>query len=75
MNVLCEILELLRDGEWHYVSVLQEKLKQSDFKIKLISTFLVTHDFCESKAIVLGEEMLRLKADVLSFIENLEKVE
>lgn len=82
MTKICEAIELLSDGEWHKVKDLQEKLGLNDFKTKLLVEFLVNYDFCLLTGVnrviplsVLETGRLKLRTDMLVFLEMLDKLE
>jgi len=72
MKKWTEVLELLSDGEWQGSTQLQRDLELSAFQTKLLTNFLVECGFCNYR--MNGTVMeIRLRADVLKFLENLDK--
>lgn len=80
MEVWNRVMELLKDGKWHSIQEIQTELDLTEFKTKLLVTFLTSYDFCLPKS---GRATtppcpimaVRLKPDVISFLEELDKIE
>lgn len=72
MKYLDEVLELLKDGDWHYLGDLREEVKLSPFKMKLLAHFFVSYGFCDMTR---SGNMIKLKPEVIHFFEALEEVE
>ena len=69
---LDKFLELLDDGEWHDLSEIEEKMKLTSFKTKLLVHLFVNHDFCE---ITTGGKMVKMRPEMLHFFKALEEAE
>jgi DNA-binding IclR family transcriptional regulator len=67
-----EILELLKNGEWHELKEIAEKTRLKDLKVELITTFLAEYDFLEFDKKC---RRIRLSPQLRLFLKKLERVE
>ena len=80
MKIISEVLELLRDGQWHTLEEIQEKTGLNTFKTLLLSNFLISYNFCIYISGVATIppcpiKTLKLKDDIIHFLKQLEKLE
>ena len=68
------LMDLLRDGEWHGIKEMQEKLGRSK-QICQVANFLVSYNFCDRKPADGVITKIRLRYNVLKFLEALDKIE
>jgi DNA-binding IclR family transcriptional regulator len=72
LPVIDEILELLKNGEWHELKEIAEKTRLQDLKVQLITTFLAEYDFLEFDK---KYRKIRLSPQLQLFLKKLERVE
>ena len=67
-----EILDLLKNGEWHGVKEIADKTRLHEFKVELITSFLTQYDFLEFDK---KEKKIKLSPQLLHFLKKIEGVE
>ena len=72
MSSIAQILELLKDGEWHEIKVIAEKTQLCESKVGLITTFLAEYDFLELET---KEHETRFSPSLSSFLNNIQIIE
>lgn len=75
MKVFDDVLKFLRDSEWHSFQEIQEKTGLTTFKTALLVNFLVSYGFCDYLKGTATIIAVKLKDDIIQFLENLEKIE
>jgi len=72
MSAIDEILWLLKDGEWHDLKEITEKVALPKFKVEIVVSFLGEYDFIQ-----LNENFRRVKLQpsILEFIEEIQCLE
>jgi len=71
MSAIDEILLLLKDGEWHDLKEITEKLALSKTKAEMAVNFLREYDFVK-----LNEDTkIRLQPTILEFIETIQRLD
>ncbi len=72
MSAIDEILWLLKDGEWHDLKEITEKVALPKFKVEIVVSFLGEYDFIQ-----LNENFRRVKLQpsILEFIEEIQHLE
>lgn len=72
MPVIDEILNVLKNGEWHGLVEISEKTGLNGLKVKLVTNFLAEYNFIELDA---KEKRTRLTSELLNFIRKIQSVE
>jgi len=72
MSAIDEILWLLRDGEWHDLKEITEKVALPKFKVEIVVSFLWEYEFIELKENV---RRIRLQPSILEFINAIQSIE
>jgi len=67
-----EILELLKNGEWHGLREIADKTQLREFKVELITSFLAEYDFLEFNK---KEKKIKLSPQLLLFLKKIEDIE
>jgi len=67
-----EILDLLKNGEWHGVKEIADKTRLHEFKVELVTSFLTQYDFLEFDK---KEKKIKLSPQLLLFLKKIESVE
>lgn len=67
-----EILELLKNGEWHELKEIADKTQLHEFKVELITSFLAEYDFLEFNK---KEKKIKLSPELLLFLKSIEDIE
>jgi len=72
MSAIDEILCLLKDGEWHDLKEITEKVALPKFKAEMAVSFLGEYDFIQ-----LNENIgrVKLQPSILKFIEEIQRLE
>jgi len=71
MSAIDEILLLLKDGEWHDLKEIAEKLAASKAKVEMAVNFLREYDF-----VTLSEDTkVRIQPTILKFIETTQRLD
>jgi hypothetical protein len=72
MSAIDEILWLLKDGEWHDLKEITEKVSLPKFKAEIAISFLGEYDFIQLNENV---KSVRLQRSILEFIEEIQRIE
>ena len=72
MLAIDEILDLLKNGEWHGVKEIADKTRLHEFKVELITSFLAQYDFLEFEK---KEKKIKLSPQLLLFLKKIEGAE
>jgi len=67
-----EILQLLKNGEWHGLREIVDKTRLHEFKVELITSFLAEYDFLEFDK---REKKIKLSLQLLLFLKKIEDIE
>jgi len=67
-----EILELLKNGEWHELKQIAKEAQLQEFKVELITSFLAEYDFLEFDK---KEKKIKLSPQLLHFLKKIEHAE
>lgn len=67
-----EILELLKNGEWHSLEEVTDKTQLQGSKVKLITSFLAEYEFLETNK---KEKKIKLSPGLLLFLKKIENIE
>jgi len=67
-----EILDLLKNGEWHGIKEIADKVQLREFKAELITSFLAEYDFLELDK---KERKIKLSPQMLLFLKKIESIE
>lgn len=72
MSEINELLNLVEDAKWHYLSKVAEKIRLNEFKVELIAGFLAEYEF-----ISLDRESRRIRIvpSVLRFLRRIKPLE
>jgi DNA-binding IclR family transcriptional regulator len=72
MSAIDEFLWLLKDGEWHNLEEITEKLALPKNKAELAVSFLAEYDFIQLDK---NTEKVKLQPSTLKFIHRLQQLE
>ena len=72
MSVIDDILWLLKDGEWHDLQEIAEKVPLSPAKTELVVSFLAEYDFVQLNE---NTKEVKLQSPLLKFINELQRLE
>ncbi len=72
MLAIDEILELLKNGDWHGLKEISNKTQLKKFKVELITSFLAEYDFLEFDK---KEKRIKLSPQLLHFLEKIQDIE
>lgn len=72
MSLIDQILELLRNGEWHEIKEITGKTKLDESKVGLIMNFLAKYGFIELDT---REKKTSLAPSLLSFLKKIQDIE
>lgn len=67
-----EILELLKNGDWHELKEISNKTHLHKSKVELITSFLAEYDFLELDK---KEKKIKLSPQLLHFLKKIEDIE
>jgi len=67
-----EILDLLKNGEWHGVKEIADRVQLRELKVELITGFLAEYDFLEVDK---KEKRIKLSPHMLLFLKKIEDIE
>jgi len=71
MSVIDDILVLLKDGKWHELNQIAEKLAISPAKAELAASFLAEYSFVKLKE---NTTKVKLDSPMLKFINELQRL-
>lgn len=72
MLAIDEILELLKNGDWHELKEISDKTQLHKSKVELITSFLAEYDFLEFDQ---KEKKIKLSPQLLHFLKKIEDIE
>ena len=72
MHAIDKILEALRNGDWHEIGEITQRLQIRESQVELISSFLATYDFLEFDR---KSKRIRLSPQLQRFLGKITKVE
>jgi DNA-binding IclR family transcriptional regulator len=72
MSAIDEILWLLKDGEWHNVKEITEKVALPKFKAEMVVSFLGEYDFIQLNE---NTKRIKIQPSMLEFIEEIQRLE
>ncbi len=72
MLIIDEILDVVRNGEWHRIKEIAQKTKLSESKVELVSGFLATYDFLEFDK---ESKRIRVSQQLQHFLSKIGEVE
>jgi len=64
-----EILDILKNGEWHWIHEVSEKTQLSVFKLELLTKFLAKYQFIELDK---RKQRTRLTTPLANFIRKIQ---
>mgnify|MGYP002397205695 CR=1 FL=1 len=67
-----EILEVLRDGEWHDLSEIVGKFRLHEFEVRIIMSFLAEYNFIDLDT---QRQKLKLTNSALNFLQKIQRIE
>jgi hypothetical protein len=72
MSAIDEVLLLLKDGEWHDLKEITEKVALPKFKTEKVVNFLSEYDFIQ-----LNENIrkMKIKPPIHDFFEKIQRIE
>ena len=72
MSAIDKVLWLLKDGEWHDLTEITEKVALPKFKAEIVVSFLWEYDFIQLNKNV---RRVKLQPSMLEFIEEIQRLE
>jgi hypothetical protein len=72
MSAIDEVLLLLKDGEWHDLKEITEKVALPKFKAENVVSFLSEYDFIQLNK---GIRKIKLKPPMRDFFEKIQRIE
>ena len=72
MSTIDQILLLLKDGDWHGVNEIAEKVALPKSKIKLAFEFLNEYDFVQLNE---NSRRAKLEPSIVEFVEEIQRLE
>ena len=72
MLAIDEILDLLRNGEWHGLKEVADRTRLKEVKVEIVTSFLVEYDFLEFDK---EEKKIKLSPQLQLFLKKIEGVE
>lgn len=72
MFAIDRILEAIRNGDWHEIGEITQRLQMGESQVELISSFLATYDFLEFDRKV---KRIRLSPQLQRFLRKIAEVE
>lgn len=72
MPIIDNILELLKNGEWHDLEEISKRTRLDKFKVELLTNFLAEYNFVELDK---KEQRTRLTPPLLNFIKKIQGTE
>ena len=67
-----QILELLKNGEWHGLKEIADKTGLQEFKVEVITSFLAEYNFLEFNK---KEKKIKMSPELLLFLRKVEETE
>jgi len=72
LPIIDNILELLKNGEWHDLKEISERARLARSKVQLLTNFLAEYNFVELDK---KEQRTRLTPPLLDFIKTIQGIE
>jgi DNA-binding IclR family transcriptional regulator len=72
MSAIDEILLLLKDGEWHDLKEITEKIALPKVKAEMVVSFLSEYDFIQLNE---NHKKIKLKPPTHDFFEKIQRIE
>ena len=72
MSAIDEVLWLLKDGEWHDVKEITEKVALPKVKAEMVVSFLGEYDFIQLNE---NTKRVKIQPSMLEFIEEIQRLE
>ena len=72
MSTIDQILLLLKDGDWHDVNEIAEKIALPKTKIKIAFEFLNEYDFVQLNE---NSRRAKLEPSIVEFVEEIQRLE
>jgi hypothetical protein len=72
MSAIDEVLLLLKDGEWHDLKEITEKVALPKFKTEKVVNFLSEYDFIQLNENILK---IKIKPPIRDFFEKIQRIE
>ena len=72
MSTIDEILWLLKDGKWHDLKEIAEKVALPQDKVEMVASFLAEYDFIQLKE---NNKQAKLKPTILEFFKEIQRIE
>ena len=72
MSNIDEILWLLKDGEWHDLKEIAEKVALPQDKVEMVASFLAEYDFIQLNE---NNKQAKLKPTILEFFKEIQRIE
>jgi DNA-binding IclR family transcriptional regulator len=72
MSPIAQILELLKNGEWHELKGVAEKTQLNESQMGLVMSFLTEYDFIELDA---KKKKTRVTSPFFSFLKKIQSIE
>jgi DNA-binding IclR family transcriptional regulator len=74
LNLLAidQILKLLKNGEWHGLKEIAEKIGLQEFKVEVITSFLAEYNFLNFNK---KENKIKISPELLFFLKKVEELD
>lgn len=72
MSAIDEVLWLLKDGEWHDLEDITERVALPKFKAEIVFSFLAEYGFIQLNKNI---RRVKLQPSMLEFIEEIQRLE
>jgi len=72
MSTIDEVLWLLKDGEWHDIKEITEKVALPKVKAEMVVSFLGEYDFIQLNE---NTKRVKIQPSILEFIEEIQRLE
>ena len=72
MLAIDQILDLLKNGEWHELKEITDKTRLQELKVEIITSFLAEYDFLEFDK---KEKKIKLSPQLLLFLRKIGNIE
>ena len=72
MLAIDEILDLLRNGEWHGLKEVADRTRLKEVKVEIVTSFLVEYDFLEFDK---EEKKIKLSPQLQLFLKKIKDIE
>lgn len=72
MLAIDQILELLKNGEWHGLREIADKTGLQEFKVEVIMSFLAEYNFLKFNK---KEKKMKMSPELVLFLKKVEEME